>query len=344
MTVSRGIPVGPHGAHLLAELSLRHIDEMFANRGWEYIRFVDDFHIFCKSKDQAHEILYELAHSLDLVKLHLNRTKTRVVESAAWSAEVDLALVDRPINEEEAEILTEMTAAFGDPYVLMGVHELSAELRELLTPKRITTIFDAYLNAVQPDYVRFRWLLRRLAQTGNSCAAPYIADNFARLSPAATEAVRYLRSSINDYAGDHAELGDKLLLSLRVPVVAANPYLKLTVLSLFANVATLNHVPRLTESFAGLPADAQREVILAATTARAAGWLRTHKGLNHNDPWLRRAILYGSSTWTADEREHWSKTLKGSYEFVDDLIVESLRSSKAARALVKRATRKNKRL
>ncbi len=344
VTVSRGIPIGPHGAHILAELSLRNIDELLVNRGVQYVRFVDDFHIFCSSQADAHRVLYELAHALDLAKLHLNRSKTRLLPASDWIAEADRALNNRPINDEEAELLKEMTAAFGDPYVLMGIHEIPASLANLLTEARLANILEAYLSSPTPDYVRVRWFLRRLSQTGSPCAVHFIAEHFGRFAPAATDAVRYLRIAIRRYVGDHPALGEKLLDALAFPIIAANPYLRLTVLSLFASVATLNHVSRLTTSFGTMTAEAQREVVLAATKAGASGWLRTHKGLDHRDPWLRRAILYSSSTWTEDERTHWSKTLKGSYGFLDDLIVETLKSEKTVQGLIKRTSRQRKRL
>lgn len=46
-SVSKGIPVGPHPTHLLAEASLIPIDELLEQRGLEYCRYVDDINIFC---------------------------------------------------------------------------------------------------------------------------------------------------------------------------------------------------------------------------------------------------------------------------------------------------------
>ncbi len=48
--VSRGIPVGPHAAHLLAECVFDPIDKNLLTEGYAFCRFVDDIHIFCKTR------------------------------------------------------------------------------------------------------------------------------------------------------------------------------------------------------------------------------------------------------------------------------------------------------
>jgi len=45
-TVSRGLPVGPHGTHLLAEMSLIPTDAFMKLRRITFCRYVDDYHIF----------------------------------------------------------------------------------------------------------------------------------------------------------------------------------------------------------------------------------------------------------------------------------------------------------
>lgn len=49
--VSRGIPIGPHATHLLAELSLVPVDNSLSLKGLDFCRFVDDIIIFCNSKE-----------------------------------------------------------------------------------------------------------------------------------------------------------------------------------------------------------------------------------------------------------------------------------------------------
>ena len=60
-TVSRGVPVGPHAARLLAEIAMNPIDRRLMLQNRPFCRYVDDLHIFCKSQEDAEFAIYELA-------------------------------------------------------------------------------------------------------------------------------------------------------------------------------------------------------------------------------------------------------------------------------------------
>lgn len=323
-TTSRGLPIGPHATHLVAELSLRPIDDMLVESGVRYIRFVDDFHIFCASKTEAYRVLQRLAQTLDLVKLQLNKSKTKLVSASDWTIRAAEMIEDRPINEDEADILSEMKAGGGNPYVVMAPSRISPRLSALLSETRVGQILDAYLAENEPDFTRVRWFLRRLTQARTPSGIRYVVTNLERLTPAIADAARYLRSSIGQFAGDRIELGGALVTALDGPIVSANPYLTAIVLSLFANIAKLNHIPRLVGMFERLPPISQREIVLAATNASASAWLRTLKWLDYQDPWVRRAIVMSAALWSADERTHWVKSQRGKHYFLDTLIAEAM--------------------
>ena len=63
--VSSGIPVGPHGAHLIAECTMIPIDNSLRAKGVHFLRYVDDFFIFCKSEREARKFSLTLATTLD---------------------------------------------------------------------------------------------------------------------------------------------------------------------------------------------------------------------------------------------------------------------------------------
>lgn len=84
--VSRGIPVGPHAAHLLAEASLIPIDNSLVSQGINFCRFVDDFVIFANSENEARAILYRFSDILDKQqRLVLNKQKTRLLSAKKTS-------------------------------------------------------------------------------------------------------------------------------------------------------------------------------------------------------------------------------------------------------------------
>jgi hypothetical protein len=99
--VSRGIPVGPHPSHALAELAMAPIDGFLNQTGIDYCRYVDDFHIFVESEANATIVLTHLAKALDTHKLSLNRSKTRVLSAEQFAVEASKKSANDPINAVE---------------------------------------------------------------------------------------------------------------------------------------------------------------------------------------------------------------------------------------------------
>ncbi len=76
--MSRGIPIGPHASHLLAEMSLIPIDESLALKGIDYCRYADDIIVFAQNETDARAKTYSIASILDSnQRLMLQRQKTR---------------------------------------------------------------------------------------------------------------------------------------------------------------------------------------------------------------------------------------------------------------------------
>ena len=76
--VSRGVPIGPHSIHLLAEASLIPVDNTFLAEGFRFLRFADDILILCENQQEAQLTLAKVAEILDKQqRLMLQRHKTR---------------------------------------------------------------------------------------------------------------------------------------------------------------------------------------------------------------------------------------------------------------------------
>ncbi len=77
--VSRGVPVGPHPVHLLAEAVMIPIDNSLHSQGLNFIRYVDDILIFCENEQDAKISLSKVATTLDRQqRLMLQRHKTKI--------------------------------------------------------------------------------------------------------------------------------------------------------------------------------------------------------------------------------------------------------------------------
>lgn len=311
-TISKGVPVGPHPSHLLAESSLVPIDELLLQRGMDFCRYVDDIHIFCATAQDAQVALFALATALDQYhKLTLNRQKTRVLQASAFQPMALRKAEDQPINSTEESVLCVIRRHSRGPYTDIAVSELTADDLAQLSQRALEEVFSAYLNASEVDFIRLRFLVRRLAQVGVPGAVEFLVRNVEQLLPAFSEIARYLNSAKDQYQGSWATIGDSLLRLLDSPIAKESEYIQLVLLGLFGRIADLDHIAILTNRFGSAGSSAQREILLAATIAGADSWLRTLKSnFSRYDPWLRRAFLFATRTFPTDEREKWAKHIK----------------------------------
>lgn len=73
-----GIPIGPDTSGLISELILSQIDKKLSH--YDYVRFIDDYTCYCKSKDEVDDFLRELSRNLERYHLKLNTKKTKIFE------------------------------------------------------------------------------------------------------------------------------------------------------------------------------------------------------------------------------------------------------------------------
>jgi hypothetical protein len=325
-TTSRGLPIGPHVSHLLAELSLRPLDDLLVQSGVKYHRYVDDFHLFFDTEEKAHSAYYEFARALDITKQLPNHSKTKIMPAAEFRALARKQLRGGAAGAESTLVKGIRAAAKGS-YRRAKRTKLTPEIQQRLTPERVEPILQKHLRK-KADFAQLRWLFRRLAQTGSPAAVNFVLTNFVKLLPAAGDVCRYLdAAAINVPEAEAAIIGDMVLGLLPNSAVAKNEYLLVTLLHLFANTDKLNHLDRLVSIFDNSQPAVQREIVLAAWRAGAGGWLRTLKTRTSADPWVRRAIFLGSAEWTDDERDHWTKSMKRGAESVDKFVLDTVRNA-----------------
>jgi hypothetical protein len=77
---SVGLPIGPHTSNVLSDLILSGVDKKLLDQGFDFIRYIDDYHCFTDGKDHADEFLVLLSDELAKIKLVLNRSKTKIKE------------------------------------------------------------------------------------------------------------------------------------------------------------------------------------------------------------------------------------------------------------------------
>lgn len=323
-TVSRGVPIGPHAVHLLAELSLHPADESLIAKGYTFCRYVDDFHVFCSSEENAMGALYDLANTLDeQQRLILEKRKTYILPATEFIALADSMLVNRPLNAEESQIIRTINRyTKSDPYRHISMRDVSDADLALLSAEILCSLFNLYLSTTPVNYPRIGWLLRRLRQVGAPGAVDYVLDNLQAFAPVLGDAARYLTASIPNYTADHVALGEKIVSALALPVLARSAYLQIVLLDVLAQLPSLDHAADVTAQYPDAEPAVRREILRVAGANKLGSWLREHKSeFRTADPWIRRAFLFAVPSLPGDEGEHWLRSIKGSLTPLERLIV-----------------------
>lgn len=116
--VSYGLPVGGPASRLLAELVLHNVDKLLRSEGVKFCRFVDDYRVFCTTREEAYEHLILISEKLFNEGLSLQKNKTRILTAKEFTDEVSLLLKSHQAAEEnlsDEEKLMRLSIHF-DPF------------------------------------------------------------------------------------------------------------------------------------------------------------------------------------------------------------------------------------
>jgi len=99
---SFGIPVGSDASRLLAEAMLVNADKELSSHRIKFIRYVDDYRIFCSSHERAYEAMQLLDRALRREGLFLNSGKTKLIDlTLGHEEEGEIKSEFEPIDTEE---------------------------------------------------------------------------------------------------------------------------------------------------------------------------------------------------------------------------------------------------
>lgn len=84
---THGLLIGPHASNLLSELILTVVDRNLYDKGWRYIRNIDDYTCYVESIEDGQKFLLELGSELRQFDLTLNFKKTEIQELPVASVE-----------------------------------------------------------------------------------------------------------------------------------------------------------------------------------------------------------------------------------------------------------------
>ena len=77
---THGLLIGPHASNLISEIILTCVDRKLYDKGWRYLRNIDDYTCYVDSHEKAEKFLTELNEALREFDLPINYKKTSVKE------------------------------------------------------------------------------------------------------------------------------------------------------------------------------------------------------------------------------------------------------------------------
>jgi hypothetical protein len=160
---SYGLPVGGHAARMLAELVLNRTDRLLLTQGVSFVRFVDDYILFAKSRESIQSALVYLSEVLLTNEgLTLARSKTRFMTQAEFLRSSPLAdpTVGGAKGESEVRRFLRLRLRY-DPYSSTADHDY-ATLARAIQQFNVTKLLAREMGKSRVDERLIRQLIKSI--------------------------------------------------------------------------------------------------------------------------------------------------------------------------------------
>lgn len=325
--VSRGIPIGPHTVHLLAELSMIPIDKSLRDRRIDFCRFSDDIIIFTDDIIDSKIIIYRIADILDKQqRLVLQQQKTKIYEKSEFIEYCNSNLNNKSINSEENEIISVLNRYSDNPYETLTFGSFSNQEKALFSHDKVTKIVTDALSEKYVNYSKLRWFYRRLSQVGTENAVEATLSNFDKLLPALNDIMLYFLSISQFEPSICVQMGEELLKLLENKLISSNEFFLITILNIFGSSKEFNHIDKLISKYDSVSENLRREILFATIPAKASSWIRELREHYPNmNTWCKRSYLMACSIIPQEEKQYFLKNERqqlGNEDVIEKSIIK----------------------
>jgi hypothetical protein len=307
---SRGIPVGPFVSILLAEVCLADVDN-FLSRKYSHTRYVDDFRVFCKSREEAVRALHDLSEYLYTAhRLSLQAAKTGILTRDQFRKDElkDPASQEREAKEKRIEEILGKLRKAGYP----DIDEVAGELldEQGVAIEALKNLLEIVVTRRYFPLALGRYVLRRAAALRCRAILPRVLENFIKFIPVLRDLVLYLIKIA--HPRNHAVIGKALEDLVTSSDYRTFPFIQYWVLTAIQQVPEFGSVEKaMTWSN---ESDASIRDRMLALTARAYGltdWVRGKKETwSNSSMWGQRGTVWAGMILPREERTHWLKPIR----------------------------------
>ncbi|QWE17167.1 RNA-directed DNA polymerase [Polynucleobacter sp. AP-Nino-20-G2] len=326
---SYGLPVGGAAARLLSEILLNRVDRLLISENIKFCRFVDDFVIFSKSREEAQSSLITLTKLLLTNEgLSLQKAKTRVMTAAEYLATSDFS--EPPENEspedERARTFRRLRIHF-DPYSPTAEEDYKALASEL-SKFDIVGMLGRELAKSRIDEGLTRRLVGAIKLLNPNQQNDAIRSMLASLDllypifPSVMQLCRFLLPNLDPTVKEllFKSLRELITSNSYITQVPANLAFALKVLSTdFSEEMELLLANLYKQSSSMM---IKRDIILLMANRSADHWVSNCRTtFSTVTAWEKRALMI-ASYMLGDEGKHWRESIKKEQNNFDQLVMQ----------------------
>lgn len=326
-TNSYGLPVGGPASRILAELALDSLDHLLQIHGIKFKRYVDDFVVFCETKEQAHSILTFISRKLmENEGLTLQKHKTNILTKDEF-----VSLTQSKLHGLEEDEGSPIKAKFMslpirfDPYSPNAIEQYE-EIKESLQDFDLLGMLGDELQKSKINQPFSRQLIKAFSATDDnvlSSAFKTIFNSITDLYPIFNSIIQTAISNWHRF-----DIDTKIFIRQTIiDLIKTDSFILKTELNL-AYVTKLlakeNNVESLTILTEIYQNNTSSILISLAITQAMAKW-NTHYWISDlrkifptMTTWQRRLFIVASYL-LGDEGSHWQEHNKAKFTFVDKL-------------------------
>mgnify|MGYP001037994414 CR=1 FL=1 len=323
--VSYGLPIGGPASRILAELLLNSTDRLLRANGIRFVRFVDDYHFFAKSRSDAHEILVRVSEVLYANEgLSLQKSKTRIMTSAEFVSST--SLLDGDFDDSGRASHLRLSLRF-DPYSANPKQDY-LELEEAVSKIDVLGMLAKELSKTRvhsPVVRKLIGAIQFLQPKQRDDAVLSLVRNFEILSPlfgTVAVTIKGLLTELGIEARDVVLAAVLALIRDRSHIVQVDLHLAyaIRILGLHHSDEAEGLLTRTYESSHSVLV--RKEIILAMARWKAVHWLADKKRFFQTmSPWEKRAFLVASYC-LGDAGKHWRDHVKDTFDPFTALVHE----------------------
>jgi hypothetical protein len=300
---SYGIPVGPYASRLLGEAVTIDVDAFLESRKIDFVRWVDDYNMFCKSEYDAQSILFSLGVWMFTQHgLTLQVEKTKIIPVKRYQTDVLSEHEDQLSDRDEAvRVLKEFATDYDADEDKEPDPDLVAQaLAKLQAIDLMKLLRRSLRNTALVDYEAVTYALTRLPRIPGELVSlkrqvlDLVIENAALLYPVAEHIAKYVLTFDDLSGSERRQVARKLLRPLSSRKHRPPDYYAMWILHVFASTPDWNH----SREIIALYRDANNEVVKRfAALAIHTGGTRAEALAMKDDyaaasPLLRLALLF----------------------------------------------------